>query len=238
MCGERAGVRVRKGSTLRSERGRKRIASTDPLIDADWSVLSENGRLISSALPAHDPERTVPLPLSATSHVVHAMKRTTSTSRTPPSPTTTTYSGISNYQNSTFQPRSPPNQSANYPPLDSVLIAKAHFDELHKYLASYLAKGVCFRFIRRPCTIRGITPRQYHPGWALPPPPGLLLAQRRVVLDTNVRTKLAVMWPDPCPAQFSPFTPLRTCKLSNIGTTETHSPHTPTVSRTLDRRVR
>ncbi|KAF9648389.1 hypothetical protein BDM02DRAFT_3082236, partial [Thelephora ganbajun] len=56
------------------------------------------------------------------------------------SPTTTTYSGISSYQNSTFQPRSPPNQSANYPPLDSVVIAKAHFDELYKYLASYLAK--------------------------------------------------------------------------------------------------
>jgi len=177
---------VRKGSTLRSERGRKRIASTDPLIDAGSSVLTENGRLILSALPAHDPESTVPLPLSATSRAVHAMKRTTSTSRTPPSPTTTTYSGISSYQTSTFQPRSPPNQSANYPPLDSILIAKAHFDELHRYLASYLAKGVCFMLVRRPCTIRGIRPRQYHLGWALPPPPGLLSAQRQVVLITNV----------------------------------------------------
>ena len=183
---------MRKGSSLRSEQGRKRVASTDPLIDAGPSVLTENGRLISSALPAHDPESTVSLPLSATGRVVHAMKRTTSTSRTPPSPTTTTYSGISNYQNSTFQPRSPPNQSANYPPLDSVLIAKAHFDELHKYLASYLAKGVCFRSVRRPCTIWGIRPRQYHPGWALPPPPGLLSAQRQVVLDTNVWVELAV----------------------------------------------
>lgn len=68
------------------------------------------------------------------------MKRTTSTSRTPPSPTATTYSGISNYQGSTFQSKSPPSQSANYPPLDSVVIAKAHFDELYKYLASYLAR--------------------------------------------------------------------------------------------------
>ena len=217
----------------------KGLQVADPLIDAGSSVLTEKGCFTSSALPIHDPERTVPLPLSATGRAVHAMKRTTSTSRTPPSPTTTTYSGISSYQNSTFQPRSPPNQSANYPPLDSVLIAKAHFDELHKYLASYLAKGVCFRLVRRPCTVRGIRPRQYHPGWAPPPPaPGLLSAQCQVVLNTNILIKLAVVWLDPCPAQVSPLAPFRTCKLSNIGTTETHSPHTPTVSRTLDRCVR
>ena len=104
-------------------------------------MLTENGRLICSASLFAPRHSSFPLPLDRI-RAVHAMKRTTST-RTPPSPTTTTYSGISSYQNSTFQPKSPPNQSANYPPLDSLVIAKAHYDELYKYLASYLAKGVC-----------------------------------------------------------------------------------------------
>lgn len=99
-------------------------------------------------LPVPTRHPSLPLPLDRI-RAVHTMKRTAST-RTPPSPTTTTYSGISSYQNSTFQPKSPPNQSANYPPLDSLVIAKAHFDELYKYLASYLAKGVCLGLVSRP----------------------------------------------------------------------------------------
>lgn len=121
----------------------------DSLIDAQAGVLTENVSLISSAFPSTAPTVTVPRPDSAT-RAVHAMKRTTSTSRTPPSPTTTTFSGISGYQASSFQAKSPPNQSVNYPPLDSAVIAKAHFDELYKYLASYLAKGARFEFVSSP----------------------------------------------------------------------------------------
>lgn len=160
------------------------------------------------------------------------MKRTTSTSRTPPSPTTTTYSGISGYQNGTFQPRSPPNQSANYPPLDSAVIAKAHFDELHKYLASYLAKGVCSRLICRPRIVRGVRPR--HPGFSRVTIIPMTGVARRYCWNPT----LTVTWLDPCPARVSLCSPFRACKLSNIGTTKAHPPHTSTVSRTLYRRVR
>lgn len=115
-------------------------------IGAGRERVDGNGRLISSAFPSTVPSTpSFPPALTPPQRTAHAMKRTTSTSRTPLSPTATTYSGISNYQGSTFQSKGPPSQSANYPPLDSVVIAKVHFDELYKYLASYLAKGVCFR---------------------------------------------------------------------------------------------
>lgn len=159
------------------------------------------------------------------------MKRTTSTSRTPPSPTTTTYSGISGYQNSTFQPRSPPNQSANYPPLDSVVIAKAHFDELYKYLASYLAKGVCSRLVRRLRIARGALPRRLgFSKLAIGPTPNGASHQR-----SDLALTATGLYPPP--TRVSLWSSFRTCKLSIIGTTETHPPHTSTVSRTLDRCV-
>ncbi|KZT04794.1 uncharacterized protein LAESUDRAFT_727653 [Laetiporus sulphureus 93-53] len=55
------------------------------------------------------------------------------------SPTNTTYSGISNYRTDSYRPMprdSPPPEKL----LDSHSIARTHFEELSKYLASYLAK--------------------------------------------------------------------------------------------------
>ncbi|KIP03709.1 hypothetical protein PHLGIDRAFT_31670 [Phlebiopsis gigantea 11061_1 CR5-6] len=57
----------------------------------------------------------------------------------PPSPTNTTYSGISNYKSEAYRPllsASPMSGSGG----DARAVAQAHFDELHRYLASYLAK--------------------------------------------------------------------------------------------------
>lgn len=131
------------------------------------NVLTGNSRLISSAFPSTVPPAPSfpPSALTPPQRVAHTMKRTTSTSRTPSSPTATTYSGISNYQGSTFQSKSPPSQSASYPPLDSTVIARAHFDELYKYLASYLAKGV-FQTCRAVCCL-GTSPSS---SWFLQPP--------------------------------------------------------------------
>ncbi|KAI0338375.1 hypothetical protein BDW22DRAFT_709598 [Trametopsis cervina] len=55
-----------------------------------------------------------------------------------PSPTGTTYSGISNYKSDAYRPlgHSPMPSMGS----DSRSIARTHFDELHRYLASYLAK--------------------------------------------------------------------------------------------------
>ncbi|THH15019.1 hypothetical protein EW146_g5389 [Bondarzewia mesenterica] len=50
------------------------------------------------------------------------------------SPTNTTYSGISNYRTESYRPIKDP------APLDPRLIARTHFEELSRYLASYLAK--------------------------------------------------------------------------------------------------
>ncbi|TCD60072.1 component of the polarisome [Steccherinum ochraceum] len=64
------------------------------------------------------------------------MKRSTSSAQRSvraPSPTNTTYSGISNYKSDAY--RNPvPSQS------DPRSIAHTHFDELHRYLASYLVR--------------------------------------------------------------------------------------------------
>ena len=56
-----------------------------------------------------------------------------------PSPTNTTYSGISNYKTDSYRPlgASPTVNNAT----DARSIARTHFEELHRYLASYLAKG-------------------------------------------------------------------------------------------------
>ncbi|KAI0687108.1 hypothetical protein BC835DRAFT_1287053 [Cytidiella melzeri] len=71
------------------------------------------------------------------------MRRSQSNARGPgsiraPSPTGTTYSGISNYKTEAYRPLG----HAPMPSLgsDSRSIARTHFDELHRYLASYLAK--------------------------------------------------------------------------------------------------
>ncbi|KAI0090600.1 hypothetical protein BDY19DRAFT_936134 [Irpex rosettiformis] len=71
------------------------------------------------------------------------MRRSQSNARGPgsirvPSPTGTTYSGISNYKTDAYRPLG----HAPMPSLSSESrnIARTHFDELHQYLASYLAK--------------------------------------------------------------------------------------------------
>ncbi|GJE91341.1 hypothetical protein PsYK624_074900 [Phanerochaete sordida] len=55
-----------------------------------------------------------------------------------PSPTNTTYSGISNYKTESYRPlgAGPAASSGT----DARSIARTHFEELHRYLASYLAK--------------------------------------------------------------------------------------------------
>ncbi|EMD33042.1 hypothetical protein CERSUDRAFT_126237 [Gelatoporia subvermispora B] len=65
------------------------------------------------------------------------MKRAGSTRAS--SPTNTTYSSISNYRTDSFRPlKDQPLPS--FAPSDPRTIARTHFDELSKYLASYLAK--------------------------------------------------------------------------------------------------
>ncbi|KAH9889560.1 hypothetical protein C8Q73DRAFT_766336 [Cubamyces lactineus] len=64
------------------------------------------------------------------------MRRTGSTRAS--SPTNTTYSGISNYRTESYRPL--PNNSTNQSSSDPRAIARIHFEELSKYLASYLAK--------------------------------------------------------------------------------------------------
>ncbi|CAL1711181.1 unnamed protein product [Somion occarium] len=55
-----------------------------------------------------------------------------------PSPTNTTYSGFSNYRTESYRPLKEP--VPPFPPVDSRTVARTHFDQLHRYLASYLAK--------------------------------------------------------------------------------------------------
>ena len=56
-----------------------------------------------------------------------------------PSPTNTTYSGFSNYKSEAYRPIVQSSMTASSG--DSRAVAQTHFDELHRYLASYLAKG-------------------------------------------------------------------------------------------------
>src|SRR6266404_2925930 len=65
------------------------------------------------------------------------MKRTDSVPRAP-SPTNTAFSGISTYRTDSYKPL---RDKASLPPLDRRLVARNHYDELSKYLVSYLAKG-------------------------------------------------------------------------------------------------
>ena len=57
-----------------------------------------------------------------------------------PSPTNTTFSGISSYRTDSYKPLRD-KSSISSPPVDSYQVARTHYDELSKYLASYLAKG-------------------------------------------------------------------------------------------------
>jgi hypothetical protein len=57
-----------------------------------------------------------------------------------PSPTLTAFSGISSYRTESYKPLRD-KSSTSTPPLDSHLVARTHYDELSKYLSSYLAKG-------------------------------------------------------------------------------------------------
>jgi hypothetical protein len=57
-----------------------------------------------------------------------------------PSPTLTSFSGISSYRTDTYKPLRD-KSSVSSPPLDSYQVARTHYDELCKYLSSYLAKG-------------------------------------------------------------------------------------------------
>jgi hypothetical protein len=57
-----------------------------------------------------------------------------------PSPTLTAFSGISNYRTDSYKPLRD-KSSPSLPTLDSHLVARTHYDELSKYLSSYLAKG-------------------------------------------------------------------------------------------------
>ncbi|KAH9914833.1 uncharacterized protein B0H18DRAFT_1125269 [Fomitopsis serialis] len=65
------------------------------------------------------------------------MMRRSGASRAP-SPTNTTYSGFSNYRTDSYRPINPPSSPLSTDPRD---IARAHFLELNKYLASYLANA-------------------------------------------------------------------------------------------------
>ncbi|KAI0249214.1 hypothetical protein BJV78DRAFT_1229132 [Lactifluus subvellereus] len=59
----------------------------------------------------------------------------------PPSPTNTAFSGISHYRPDPYKPlRDKSSTSLAPPPLEPRLIARIHYEELSKYLASYLAR--------------------------------------------------------------------------------------------------
>ncbi len=57
-----------------------------------------------------------------------------------PSPTLTSFSGISSYRTDPYKPLRD-KSSTSTPPPDSYIVARTHYDELSKYLSSYLAKG-------------------------------------------------------------------------------------------------
>jgi hypothetical protein len=67
------------------------------------------------------------------------MKRSGSGPRTS-SPTSTTFSGISSYRTDSYKPLRD-KASVSSPPLEPHLVARTHYEELSKYLVSYLAKG-------------------------------------------------------------------------------------------------
>ncbi|KAI9441227.1 hypothetical protein H4582DRAFT_2110203 [Lactarius indigo] len=66
------------------------------------------------------------------------MKRSGSGPRAP-SPTNTSFSGISSYRTDSYKPLRD-KSSVTSPPLDPHIVARTHYDELSKYLLSYLAK--------------------------------------------------------------------------------------------------
>lgn len=58
-----------------------------------------------------------------------------------PSPTPTAFSGISNYRNDSYRPIRDRNAPA-VPTIDYRLVSRTHFNELSRYLAAYLARGL------------------------------------------------------------------------------------------------
>ncbi|EGO00874.1 hypothetical protein SERLA73DRAFT_87202 [Serpula lacrymans var. lacrymans S7.3] len=67
------------------------------------------------------------------------MKRVQSTRSSSPTPTT--FSGISNYRTESYRPiRDKSSNAPAMPSLDPRFVARTHFDELSRYLASYLAR--------------------------------------------------------------------------------------------------
>ncbi|KAI0060487.1 hypothetical protein BV25DRAFT_1827659 [Artomyces pyxidatus] len=93
-----------------------------------------------SALQPPSAGTSAPLQLSLLSSYLHhiAMKRSMTGGRAP-SPTNTTYSGISNYRTDSYRPLKDRAAIAS-PALDPRLVARTHYEELSRYLASYLAK--------------------------------------------------------------------------------------------------
>ena len=68
-----------------------------------------------------------------------SIMRSVATQRAP-SPTNTTFSGISSYRTEPYRSHRD-KSSISSSPQESYQVARAHYDELSKYLASYLAKG-------------------------------------------------------------------------------------------------
>jgi hypothetical protein len=64
-----------------------------------------------------------------------------------PSPTLTSFSGISSYRTDPYKPLRD-KASASSPSPDSYHVARTHYDELSKYLSSYLAKGTILAISR------------------------------------------------------------------------------------------
>ena len=83
--------------------------------------------------------------LLPTSSLRSPRRRTSSTMRSAltqraPSPTNTAFSGISSYRTDPYKPLRD-KSSVPSPPVDSYQVARTHYDELSRYLASHLAKG-------------------------------------------------------------------------------------------------
>ena len=58
-----------------------------------------------------------------------------------PSPTPTAFSGISNYRTDSYRPIRDLKGAPAVPTIDYRQVSKTHFEELGKYLATYLANG-------------------------------------------------------------------------------------------------
>ena len=82
---------------------------------------------------------TSPTPTPSSRSILPTTLSTMRSTRAP-SPTLTAFSGISSYRTESYKPLRD-KSSTSTPPLDSHQVARTHYDELSKYLSSYLAKG-------------------------------------------------------------------------------------------------